>query len=70
MLNRNMDDSDTDFQPDSAITVVIGGEMANPLGYELAKATKQALDQAVQHIIPGQSMYAYAQQVHTTMTNA
>jgi hypothetical protein len=50
--------------------VVIGGEMANPLGYELAKATKQALDQAVQHIIPGQSMYAYAQQVHTTMTNA
>lgn len=55
---------------DSAITVVIGGEMANPLGYELAKTTKQALDQAVQYIIPGQSMYAYAQQVHNTMTNA
>ena len=49
---------------DSAITVIIGGEQANPLGYKLAKTTKEALDLAVTKIGPGKKMFDYSHTVH------
>lgn len=55
---------------DSAITIVIWGEVANPLGYQLMKATKKALDEAISYIGPGKSLYEYAHRVYTSITNA
>lgn len=55
---------------DSAITITIGWEAANPLGYELAKATKKSLDEAIQHIWPGKAIYEYSHRVHKIVTNA
>ncbi|HMS91242.1 MAG TPA: type I methionyl aminopeptidase [Candidatus Absconditabacterales bacterium] len=55
---------------DSAITVVIGGEAANPLGYELAKTTKKSLDEAIKHIGPGKALYEYSHRVYQTITTA
>ena len=55
---------------DSAITIPIWGEVANPLGYQLAKTTKQALDQGIRNILPGKAIYGYSHDVYTTMHNA
>ncbi len=55
---------------DAAITVIIWGEMANPLGYQLAKATKSALDQGIQKIVPWWALYGYAQTAHKVITDA
>ncbi|MCX6824073.1 MAG: type I methionyl aminopeptidase [candidate division SR1 bacterium] len=55
---------------DSAITIVIGGEAANPLGYELAKATKKSLDESIKHIGPGKAIFEYSHSVYQIMTNA
>ena len=55
---------------DSAITVVIWGEAANPLGYELVKTTKKSLDEAIQHIWPGKALYEYSHRVYQTITTA
>lgn len=54
---------------DSAITVVIWGEAANPLGYALAKATKKWLDEAIKYIAPGKTIYEYSHRVHTCIVN-
>jgi len=55
---------------DSAITVVIWWEAANPLGYDLARATKKALDEAIQHIGPGKAIFEYSHRVYSLLTNA
>ncbi len=54
---------------DSAITVIIWWEAANPLWYELAKITKKWLDEAIQYIWPGKSIYEYSHRVHSIITN-
>lgn len=55
---------------DSAITIIIWWETANPLGYDLMKATKKGLDEAIKHIGPGKSLYEYSHRVHSIITNA
>lgn len=55
---------------DSAITIVIWWEAANPLGYELAKATKKSLDESIKHIWPGKAIFEYSHSVYQIMTNA
>jgi len=35
---------------DSAISLVIGGELANPLAYDLVQVTKEALDRGIETI--------------------
>lgn len=55
---------------DSAISIVIWGETANPLGYELVKATKKSLDESIKHIVPGHAIYEYSHRVHQIITNA
>ncbi len=55
---------------DSAITVVIGGELANPLGYDLMKITKKALDESIQYIWPGKALFEYSHRVYAKITNA
>ena len=54
---------------DSAITIVIGGELANPLWYALAKATKKWLDEAIKYIWPGKAIYEYSHRVHQIILN-
>ena len=55
---------------DSAITIPIWGEAANPLGYDLAKATKKSLDEAIKYIWPGKAIYEYSQHVYQIITSA
>ncbi len=55
---------------DSAITVVIWWEVANPLGYELMKTTKKWLDEAIKYIWPGKTIYEYSHRVYSIITNA
>jgi methionyl aminopeptidase len=55
---------------DSAISVVIGGEMTNPLAYELVTVNKEALDRGIETIQPHQSMFPYGKTVETIVKNA
>ncbi len=55
---------------DSAITIPIWGEAANPLGYALTKATKKWLDEAIKHIWPGKAIFEYSHRVYAIITNA
>lgn len=55
---------------DSAITIPIWGEAANPLGYQLAKDTKRSLDEAIKHIWPGKAIYEYSHRVYQIITTA
>ncbi len=55
---------------DSAITVVVWWEAANPLWYALAKVTKKALDESIKNIGPGQAIFEYSHRVHQIITNA
>lgn len=48
---------------DSAISVVIGGEMANPQAYDLIRVTKEALDAGIETIRPFESLFAYGETV-------
>jgi methionyl aminopeptidase len=50
---------------DSAISVVIGGEMANPLAYDLVKVNKEALDRGIETIQPHKPMFSYGKTVET-----
>lgn len=52
---------------DSAITVVVGWGLTNPMGNELTIATKKSLDLWLKTIIPWQSMYNYAKTVYDTV---
>lgn len=54
---------------DSAVTVIIWWEAANPLGYQLSKITKEWLDIAIKHIWPGKMLFDYAQAINTYVTN-
>ncbi len=54
---------------DSAITIPIWWEAANPLGYALAKATKKWLDESIKNIWPGKAMYEYSSHVYKIITN-
>ncbi len=54
---------------DSAITVCIWWEAANPLGYQLAKATKKWLDEAIKNIWPGKAIYEYSHRVYQIVTS-
>jgi methionyl aminopeptidase len=55
---------------DSAISVVIGGEMANPLAYDLISVNKEALDRGIETIVPGEAMFAYGSTVASIVQNA
>jgi len=55
---------------DSAISVVIGGEMANPLAHELITVNKEALDRGIETILPFQPMFPYGKTVETIVRNA
>ncbi len=52
---------------DAAISIVVGGESANPLAYKLTSTTKDALDIAIQKVGPGKKMYDYSHAVHEHM---
>jgi len=55
---------------DSAISIVIWWETANPLAYQLIKITKQWLDESIQYIWPGKSLYEYSHRVYQIITSA
>ena len=55
---------------DSAISVVIWWELANPLAHELITVTKNALDSWIATIQPGKSMYDYGNTVSTIVRQA
>ncbi len=55
---------------DAAVSLVIGGEFANPLGYSLIQTTKKALDEAILYLVPGNTLYPYSQHVHQVVTQA
>lgn len=48
---------------DSAISVVIWWELANPLAYQLVTTTKEALDRGIETIVPHQPMFPYGKTV-------
>lgn len=54
---------------DSAISIVVWWEMTNPLWYELAKATKKALDAGLKTIAPGKSTFDFANTVFKSLQN-
>lgn len=55
---------------DSAISVVIGGELANPLAHNLVVATKKALDWWLEFIAAKQPLINYSRHIYSTVTNA
>lgn len=55
---------------DSAISIVIGGELANPLGHELVVATKKALDGGLEYIKPKQPLINYSRHIYSSVTNS
>lgn len=55
---------------DSAISLVIGGELANPLGQDLIVATKKALDGWLQYIAPKQPLINYSRHIHSSIVNS
>lgn len=55
---------------DSAIAVVIWGEMANPLAYELMVTTKRALDAWLEKVWPGKYIYDFSREVYNIMKNS
>jgi methionyl aminopeptidase len=55
---------------DSAISVVIGGEMANPLAYDLITVNKEALDRGIETIEVGKPMFPFGQTVETIIKKA
>ncbi|MDR2415179.1 MAG: M24 family metallopeptidase [Candidatus Peribacteria bacterium] len=55
---------------DSALSVVIGGEMANPLAYDLVSVNKEALDRGIETIVPYQAMFPYGAKVATIVEQA
>jgi len=55
---------------DSAISVVIGGEMANPLAYDLIKTNKEALEQGILTIQPKKPMFPFGSTVANVVQNA
>lgn len=54
---------------DSAISMIIGGEAANPLWYELIKATKEGLDHAIQRVKPHGYIVEYSQAINDFIKN-
>jgi methionyl aminopeptidase len=44
---------------DSAISVVLGGELANPLAYDLVSVNKEALERGIETIVPHQAMFPF-----------
>lgn len=55
---------------DSAISVVVGWELANPLAHDLIVATKNALDWWLQYIVPKKPLINYSRHIYTSVTNA
>ncbi len=55
---------------DSAISLIIWWEAANPLAYALVKATKKWLDESIKHIWPGKAIFEYSHSVYAIVTNA
>lgn len=54
---------------DSAISVIVWWELANPLAYKLVSTTKEALDCGIATIQPGKSMYDYGSTVANVVRN-
>lgn len=54
---------------DSAVCVVIGGELTNPLWFDLMKTTKESLDKSLQYIKPHKKLYDYSQSVYQYVKN-
>ena len=55
---------------DSAISVVIGWELANPRAYDLIRVTKESLEVGIQTIRPHQNMFAYGSTVSQVVKEA
>lgn len=55
---------------DSAIAVVIGWEVANPLAYDLMITTKKALDAWLNMIWPWKYIYDFSREVYNVMKNS
>lgn len=54
---------------DSAITVIVWWKETNLLWYELAKATKEGLDIAIQNIWPGKHLHEYSHAIQKHVNN-
>jgi len=66
-------DCGVDYQwwiSDSAISIVIGWELANPQWYELIQATKKALDEGVKKIKPYKKLFDYSNTVWNIISEA
>lgn len=55
---------------DSAISVVVGGELANPLAYNLVVATKKSLDTWLEYIAADRPLFGFSHHIHSSITNA
>ena len=54
---------------DSAISVVIWWEVANPEAFRLIKSTKKALDWAIKYVLPWKPIYDYSEKIFQSVTN-
>lgn len=54
---------------DSAFSYVVGGKKENKKGYNLASTTKKALDDSLEYIQPGKSIYEFSKSIYKTMRN-
>lgn len=52
---------------DSAFSVLVGGEMIDPIWYKLIKITKEALDLGLEYVKPWKLVYDYAREVNRHM---
>lgn len=55
---------------DSAISVIVWGELANPLWHQLVSVTKEALDRWISTIQPGKAMFDYGATVANVVHQA
>lgn len=53
---------------DSAISIIVWWELANPIWYTLVKSTKNALDQAIKKVWPWKLIYDYSNEVSYQIT--
>lgn len=54
---------------DSAISVLVWWELANPLGHKLVVSTKKALDWWLEFIWPSQPLINYSRHIYSSMKN-
>lgn len=55
---------------DSAVSIVVWGELANPLAYDLMVATKKALDWWLEYIRPKKALFNYSHHIYSSVKNS